>query len=72
MFARLGVKWVASETNFVWIHTARAEELFEQLLGCGVIVRYFGGDAIRVGIGSPDENDATIAAFDTVFSPQGG
>ncbi|HSK48668.1 MAG TPA: histidinol-phosphate transaminase [Coriobacteriia bacterium] len=67
-FDRLGISWVPSETNFVYIHAERAQELFERLLGCGVIVRYFGGDALRVGVGSPEENTAAIEAFNSVFA----
>lgn len=58
----VGVTHAESQTNFVWIHTPRAQELFDGLLERGVIVRDFGGDALRLGIGTPEENDALISA----------
>lgn len=65
-FNRLGVRWVPSETNFVYVLTERAQELFDELLTAGVIVRAFGNaPALRVGVGTPDDTDTTIAAFET-------
>ena len=64
-FDRLGVRWFPSETNFVYILTETPVELFRELLEFGVIVRDFGtAPALRVGIGSPDDTAATIAAFE--------
>ncbi len=64
-FDRLGVRWFPSETNFVYILTDTPVELFKQLLEFGVIVRDFGtAPALRVGVGSPDDTAATIAAFE--------
>jgi len=59
----LGVTHAESHTNFVWTHSDRAAEIFDALLAQGVIVRYFGGDAIRIGVGAPEENDAAIEAL---------
>lgn len=66
-FSELGVNQAASQTNFIWVHTPRAQELFDALLERGVIVRNFGGDSLRVGIGSAEENDACIAAVRSVL-----
>lgn len=64
-FDRLGVRYSPSQTNFIWIHTERPQELFEALLAQGVIVRGFGPvPALRVGVGSPEDTAATIAAFE--------
>ena len=64
-FDRLGVRWCASQTNFVYILTDTPVELFKELLSFGVIVRDFGtAPALRVGIGSPDDTAATIVAFE--------
>ena len=64
-FDRLGVRWFPSETNFVYILTDTPVELFQELLKFGVIVRGFGAaPALRVGVGTPDDTTATIAAFE--------
>jgi histidinol-phosphate aminotransferase len=64
-FERLGVPWFPSQANFVYIHTAKPRELFDGLLSHGVIVRDFGtSPALRVGVGTPEDTDATIAAFE--------
>jgi histidinol-phosphate aminotransferase len=68
---RLGVAWRVSETNFVWTHVEDASEVFDDLLARGVIVRYFGGDSLRVGIGAPAETEATIAAFEAALGTGG-
>ncbi len=63
-FDRLGISWVPSETNFVWIKTERPVEVFEALLEQGVIVRGFGATpALRVGIGTAEDSRRTIEAF---------
>lgn len=69
---RLGVRWVPSETNFVYVLTDDAKGLFEQLLQRGIIVRDFGtAPALRVGVGTPEDTDATIAAFEAVYGDEG-
>lgn len=72
-FDRLGIPYVPSHTNFVYVHTDRPVEAFEALLGEGVIVRDFGtAPALRVGIGTPEDTSTTIAAFDAVVDRLGG
>ena len=72
-FDRLGINWVPSEANFVYVKTKRPVEVFEALLGEGVIVRDFGNaPALRVGVGSPEETRRTIEAFEAVVSRLGG
>jgi histidinol-phosphate aminotransferase len=72
-FDRLGVKWVPSEANFVYVLTDDAGGLFERLLSRGVIVRSFGtSPALRVGVGTAEDTDATIAAFEAAMRPSGG
>jgi len=64
-FDRLGIAYVPSETNFVYVMTGKPVELFEALLSHGIIVRDFGSaPALRVGIGTPEDTAATIAAFE--------
>jgi len=71
-FDRLGISYVPSETNFVYLRTERPVEVFEALLGEGVIVRDFGtAPALRVGIGSPEDTRATIDAFEAVAARLG-
>lgn len=71
-FDRLGVSYAASETNFVYVLTEDARGLFEQLLERGIIVRDFGNaPALRVGIGTAQDTDATIAAFEEIVGGRG-
>jgi histidinol-phosphate aminotransferase len=71
-FERLGIGYVPSETNFVYILTEKPVEVFHALLAEGVIVRDFGSaPALRVGVGTPDDTDATVAAFEAVHKKLG-
>lgn len=71
-FDRLGVAYVPSETNFVYVLTEKPVEVFEALLAEGVIVRDFGtSQALRVGIGTPGDTDATVAAFEATVAKLG-
>lgn len=71
-FDRLGMSYVPSEANFVYLRTDRSVEVFEALLGEGVIVRDFGtAPALRVGVGSPEDTWATIDAFEAVATRLG-
>lgn len=71
-FDRLGISYVPSETNFVYMKTERPVEVFEELLSSGVIVRDFGtSPALRVGIGTPEDTDATVAALEAAVARLG-
>ncbi len=71
-FDRLGVSYVRSEANFVYLKTERPVEVFQGLLEEGVIVRDFGNaPALRVGIGTPEDTALTIAAFEAVAARLG-
>jgi histidinol-phosphate aminotransferase len=71
-FDRLGVSYVPSETNFVYVHTEKPVEVFQALLSQGVIVRDFGtAPAVRVGVGAPEDTRATIEAFEAVVAKLG-
>ncbi len=71
-FDRLGVSYVPSETNFVYVKTCKPVEVFEALLAEGVIVRDFGtSPALRVGIGTPEDTRITMAAFESVVTRLG-
>jgi histidinol-phosphate aminotransferase len=71
-FDRLGVRYVPSQTNFVYFMTEKPVEVFEALLGQGVIARDFGNaPALRLGVGTPDDTVATIAAFESALEQLG-
>jgi len=71
-FDRLGISYVPSETNFVYIAAEKPVEVFQALLAKGVIVRDFGtAPALRVGIGTPEDTDATVAAFEAAVATLG-
>lgn len=66
-FDRLGVRYARSEANFVWVKTQRPDEVFEALLEEGVIVRGFSAvSALRIGVGTREDTDATCEAFEAV------
>lgn len=64
-----GVRQVyPSQGNFLLLRLADAEAAFRRLLAAGVVVRDQRavlrlGDALRISIGTPDENDAVIEAL---------
>lgn len=67
-FDRMGIKYYRSEANFIWIFVDEPQQVFEQLLKRGVIVRPFpGGGGLRVGIGTTEDTLATIEAFEYVL-----
>jgi len=71
-FDRLGIKYVPSETNFVYVLTEKPVEVFEALLSQGIIVRDFGtSPALRVGIGTSEDTRATVAAFEAAVASLG-
>jgi histidinol-phosphate aminotransferase len=58
--------------NFLYVEVGDGRDMFERLLREGVIVRPLAGfgapDAIRVSVGTPEENEAFAAAFGHVLS----
>lgn len=59
----MGYEVPPSEANFVWIALGDRTEAFnEHCQECGVIVRAFHPDGVRVTIGQPGENDTFLAA----------
>ncbi|HEY8347731.1 MAG TPA: histidinol-phosphate transaminase [Symbiobacteriaceae bacterium] len=72
---RLGLRYVPTEANFVLIETGRpAAEVFDALLRQGVLVRPCGSfglpNAIRVTIGTPEQNKAFAEALERVMKAQ--
>jgi len=71
-FDRLGISYVPSETNFVYMQTEKPVEVFAALLAEGIIVRDFGtSPALRVGIGTPEDTNATVAALEAAVTRLG-
>ena len=70
-FARLGLEFVPSQANFVLVRVGRGQEVFQQLLKLGVIVRPMGGyrfpEHVRVTVGTMEENGKLIAALEKVI-----
>ncbi|WP_424528229.1 histidinol-phosphate transaminase [Sphaerisporangium viridialbum] len=63
--ALLGQGWEVppTEANFVWLRLGeRTMEFAERCAVDGVAVRPFAGEGARVSVGSPDANDAFLAA----------
>jgi histidinol-phosphate aminotransferase len=69
---KLGFQPVPSETNFIFIPVGpEAKKVSEVLLSMGVIVRPLGWmgfpEAIRISVGTAEENDKCLAALAHVF-----
>jgi histidinol-phosphate aminotransferase len=70
---RLGMRPVPSETNFVFVPVGpEANDVSEELLHLGVIVRPLAWmgfpEAIRVSVGTTEENDKFLAAMTQVLA----
>jgi histidinol-phosphate aminotransferase len=67
-FARLGLRYLPSQANFVWVEVPDAAATFDALLEAGIIVRPFPhAHGLRVGVGDEAGVRATIAAFERLF-----
>jgi histidinol-phosphate aminotransferase len=71
-FQKLGLEFVPSQGNFILVRVGRGQEVFQQLLGHGVIVRPMGGyrfpEHVRVTVGTMAENQKFIDALQKVIS----
>jgi len=71
-FDRLGISYVPSQTNFIWMRTDKPVEVFEELLREGVIARGFGTTpALRLGIGTEQDTKRTVEALEKIVSRLG-
>jgi len=59
----LGIPYVPTEANFLYIPVEGSAALYEKLLKMGVIIRPMGPNAVRVTIGLPEENERFIEAL---------
>lgn len=65
VFSDLGVEYVPSQANFVYLRIGEStEETAAAFIRHGVIVRPFGDGWIRVSVGTVEENDRFLAALD--------
>jgi histidinol-phosphate aminotransferase len=70
-FAKLGLPYVPSQANFILVRVGNGNEVFQQLLAQGVIVRPVGAyefpDYVRVTVGTMDENRRFIEALGRII-----
>jgi histidinol-phosphate aminotransferase len=59
----MGISYVPTEANFIYIPVEHSVDLYERLLKTGVIIRPMGPHAVRVTVGLPEENRRFIDAF---------
>jgi len=67
----LGVRFVPTEANFIYMPMENSMAVYEKLLRMGVIVRPMGPKAIRVTIGLPEENKRFVEALKKVVGASG-
>lgn len=63
----MGIKFVPTEANFIYIPIDDSKGVYEKMLRMGVIIRPMGSKAIRVTIGLPEENKRFVEALKRVF-----
>lgn len=63
-FEGLGLRYVRSHANFVWVEMPISSgEMFQKLLHKGVIIRPFMGKWIRITVGTEEQNEKLIKAL---------
>ena len=68
-FDSIGIKYLPTEANFIYFQTGKdGREIFDAMLKEGVIIRYMGGQNLRVTIGLPEENRRFISALRKVLN----
>lgn len=71
---KLGLSCLTSKSNFLFARSVRprAGQLYELLKARGILVRYFNSpgidDRLRITVGTPEQNDALIAALKELVS----
>jgi len=70
-FKRLGLDCVPSQGNFILVRVGKGQEVFNQLLAQGVIVRPMGGyrfpEHVRVTVGTMAENQKFVEALQKII-----
>jgi histidinol-phosphate aminotransferase len=74
---KLGLRPVPSSTNFIFMEIGpEAKDICDELLHLGVIVRPLGWmgfpEAIRISVGTTEENDKCVAALGRVLTKRAG
>ncbi|WP_028986697.1 histidinol-phosphate transaminase [Thermicanus aegyptius] len=65
---RLGLHYYPTETNFIYVEFPfSGEELYEKLLPAGVIVRPMGGNAVRITIGTHEQNQILFREIERIL-----
>lgn len=64
---RLGLRPVPTQANFVYFETPRANELYQELLKKGIIVRPMGPGALRVTTGTELETGNFLKTFEEIL-----
>jgi histidinol-phosphate aminotransferase len=75
--SKMGLRPVPSETNFIFMEVGpEAKEICDELLHLGVIVRPLGWmgfpEAIRVSVGTAEENEKCLVAMGQVLAKRAG
>jgi len=66
-FGQFGIKYVPTETNFIFFETAlEGKAVYAALLKQGVIIRPMGPKYLRVTIGLPEENKRFIVELEKI------
>jgi len=67
-FEKLGLKYVKSYTNFIWVEMPyQSGEIFQKLLRKGVIVRPFMGNWVRITVGTEEENRILVRSLEEIL-----
>jgi histidinol-phosphate aminotransferase len=64
----MGLNPIPSQTNFVYFSVPQAQDLYQDLLRKGIIVRPMGPDALRVTTGTVEETEKFLKVFEEVYS----
>ena len=56
-----------TRTNFIFIKTDKAKDIYEYLLENSIAIRFFGGN-IRITAGTPEENAEVLAVLEKFFT----
>lgn len=65
---RLHLHYYPTQTNFVYVELPiKGEELFEKLLPLGLIIRPMGGNAVRITVGTHEQNEKLFEALRKVL-----
>jgi histidinol-phosphate aminotransferase len=74
-FGELGLPYVPTRANFIYVEFPDAQKVYQALLRQGVIVRpalSFGAErGLRITVGTPEENARLIEALRTVLGKRG-